>query len=201
MRQAVSEQGHTEPRVKMPIGTVKWWNEVKGFGFITSEGTDVFVNNSGILPGAVGTLEEGQMVEFELVQLAQGPGAVKVRPAWETPASRQEALASRGIDASQAAATPSPTTDAAPLASGQIWVSDLADCVGCVIHAIDVVDNVLDEIIKMESGERYRIVDGTSPLVDEFDDVIILRDKDAGLYKIVTPYEVLEAKRLKPRGY
>ena len=60
----------------MNKGTVKWFNNQKGFGFISDEqGNDVFVHYSGIQSN---TLEEGQEVEFEVIEGQKGPQAVNV---------------------------------------------------------------------------------------------------------------------------
>lgn len=58
-------------------GTVKWFNAAKGFGFISTEnGEDVFVHFSALEEtGEFKTLEEGQAVEFEIVEGAKGPQA------------------------------------------------------------------------------------------------------------------------------
>jgi CspA family cold shock protein len=56
----------------MPVGTVKWFDPNKGYGFIQPEsGNDVFVYVSAILEG--GSLEEGQAVEFDITEAARGP--------------------------------------------------------------------------------------------------------------------------------
>ncbi|MEK7796056.1 MAG: cold-shock protein [Pseudomonadota bacterium] len=67
----------------MMTGTVKWFNEAKGFGFITPEsgGKDVFVHHSAIQGSGFKTLAEGQKVKFELEQTPKGPAAVNVTPA------------------------------------------------------------------------------------------------------------------------
>jgi cold shock protein len=66
----------------MATGTVKWFNDAKGFGFITAEdGTDVFVHHSDIEAEGFRTLGEGEAVEFEITQGAKGPKAAKVRKA------------------------------------------------------------------------------------------------------------------------
>lgn len=54
----------------MAIGTVKWFNTAKGFGFIQPEdgGKDVFVHISAVERAGLGTLAEGQRVEFDVVQ-------------------------------------------------------------------------------------------------------------------------------------
>lgn len=60
-------------------GTVKWFNESKGFGFIAQEsGPDVFVHFSAITGDGFKTLAEGQKVEFEVTQGQKGPQAEKV---------------------------------------------------------------------------------------------------------------------------
>ena len=61
-------------------GTVKWFNESKGFGFITPEGgeKDCFVHYSAISGDGFKTLNEGEKVEFEVVQGAKGPSAENV---------------------------------------------------------------------------------------------------------------------------
>jgi cold shock protein len=66
----------------MPTGTVKWFNRNRGFGFITldDDGKDVFVHSSGIEGEGRQDLEEGQRVEFEVIQGEKGPQATKVRP-------------------------------------------------------------------------------------------------------------------------
>lgn len=65
--------------VNLLIGRVKWFNAGKGFGFIeTAEGRDVFVHFSSIQAEGFKTLEEGQDVEFDIVQGARGPQAANV---------------------------------------------------------------------------------------------------------------------------
>ena len=64
----------------MATGTVKWFSPEKGFGFITqSEGPDVFVHFSGITGEGYKNLEEGQAVEFDIVEGQKGPQAQNVR--------------------------------------------------------------------------------------------------------------------------
>ena len=63
----------------MNKGTVKWFNNQKGYGFITAEdGKDVFVHYSGLNMEGVKSLEEGAAVEFEIADGAKGPQAVNV---------------------------------------------------------------------------------------------------------------------------
>jgi CspA family cold shock protein len=63
----------------MTVGTVKWFNANRGYGFIKPEdGNDVFVHASAIQDG--GTLEDGQAVEFDITQGHKGPQATNVRP-------------------------------------------------------------------------------------------------------------------------
>ncbi|WP_335870813.1 cold-shock protein [Bacillus sp. 2205SS5-2] len=63
----------------MKTGTVKWFNAEKGFGFIEIEGeNDVFVHFSAITGEGFKSLEEGQQVEFEVVEGDRGPQASNV---------------------------------------------------------------------------------------------------------------------------
>jgi CspA family cold shock protein len=63
----------------MASGTVKWFNEEKGYGFIESEdGTDVFVHHSGINATGFKTLHEGDRVTFDIEKGQKGPAAVNV---------------------------------------------------------------------------------------------------------------------------
>lgn len=60
-------------------GTVKWFNETKGFGFIQQEsGPDVFAHFSEITSSGFKTLVEGQQVEFSVAQGQKGPNAVNI---------------------------------------------------------------------------------------------------------------------------
>ena len=60
-------------------GTVKWFNETKGFGFIQQEsGPDVFAHFSEIANSGFKTLFEGQQVEFSIAQGQKGPNAVNI---------------------------------------------------------------------------------------------------------------------------
>jgi len=63
----------------MAQGTVKWFNEKKGFGFITADnGDDVFVHHTSIKEDGFRTLEEGQNVTFDIVEGPKGPQASNV---------------------------------------------------------------------------------------------------------------------------
>jgi CspA family cold shock protein len=66
----------------MAQGTVKWFNESKGFGFITPEdgGKDLFAHFSEIQGTGFKTLAEGQRVEFNVTQGQKGPQASQIRP-------------------------------------------------------------------------------------------------------------------------
>ena len=63
----------------MPDGTVKWFNEAKGFGFITqASGPDLFVHHTSIQGQGFKTLNEGDHVSFDVVQGPKGPQATNV---------------------------------------------------------------------------------------------------------------------------
>ena len=63
----------------MAKGTVKWFNNQKGYGFITGEdGKDVFVHFSGLNMEGFKTLEEGQNVEYDVTEGDKGPQATNV---------------------------------------------------------------------------------------------------------------------------
>ncbi len=63
----------------MTNGTVKWFNESKGFGFITREdGEDVFVHHTSISGSGFKSLSEGQAVSFDVEKTPKGPRAVNV---------------------------------------------------------------------------------------------------------------------------
>ena len=64
----------------MEKGTVKWFNDAKGFGFITREkGADVFVHHTAIQSDGFRSLTEGQKVEFDVVRGPKGDQAANVR--------------------------------------------------------------------------------------------------------------------------
>jgi len=67
----------------MPIGKVKWFNNQKGYGFITPDGggRDLFVHHTAIKMDGFRTLTEGQAVEFDVQEDAKGPKALNVRAA------------------------------------------------------------------------------------------------------------------------
>ena len=65
----------------MVKGTVKWFNEKKGYGFLSQEnGNDVFVHYTSIKADGFKTLKEGDSVEFEVQDGPKGPQAINVKP-------------------------------------------------------------------------------------------------------------------------
>jgi cold shock protein len=69
---------HQEDR-QLPTGTVKWFNDAKGYGFIAQEGgPDVFVHFSAIRTEGFKSLKEGERVQFEVTQGPKGPQAANV---------------------------------------------------------------------------------------------------------------------------
>ncbi|SEF71262.1 cold-shock DNA-binding protein family [Bryocella elongata] len=65
----------------MEQGTVKWFNDAKGFGFISRQsGPDVFVHHSAIQSNGFRSLQEGQAVQFEVVKGPKGLQAERVQP-------------------------------------------------------------------------------------------------------------------------
>jgi cold shock protein len=75
-----SDYHHYKEFSMRTTGTVKWFNDAKGFGFITPENgsKDCFVHHSAIVGDGFRTLAEGEKVEFDMVQGAKGPAAEKV---------------------------------------------------------------------------------------------------------------------------
>jgi len=73
-------QGNTRA---MPYGTVKWFNDAKGFGFIAPEdgSADVFAHHSAINSKGFRSLQEGQRVSYELTQGPKGAQASNIEPA------------------------------------------------------------------------------------------------------------------------
>lgn len=77
----------------MPEGTVKWFDNEKGFGFIEVEGSedDAFVHHSDIQVDGFATLQEGQRVSYELTETEKGPRAQNVRPVADEPVEEEPA--------------------------------------------------------------------------------------------------------------
>jgi cold shock protein len=80
-RGAEPKTGLIEEKI-MAVGTVKWFNADKGFGFITPDGggADVFAHFSAIAATGFRSLEDNQRVEFEVTQGQKGPQAENIRP-------------------------------------------------------------------------------------------------------------------------
>jgi CspA family cold shock protein len=78
---APAEQVINKGGARMATGTVKWFNNEKGFGFISqSDGADVFVHHSAIDMTGYRSLAEGQAVEFDVQETDKGLQAANVRP-------------------------------------------------------------------------------------------------------------------------
>jgi cold shock CspA family protein len=71
-----------EGSMNMATGTVKWFNDSKGFGFITPDdgGKDLFAHHSSIQMGGYKSLKEAQKVSFEVTQGPKGPAATNIKP-------------------------------------------------------------------------------------------------------------------------
>src|SRR5260370_1363566 len=78
--------------IDMATGTVKWFNDSKGFGFITPDdgGKDLFAHHSSIQGSGYKSLKEGQKVSFDVTQ-GQGPGRGERKAALSTPAPAKDA--------------------------------------------------------------------------------------------------------------
>jgi cold shock protein len=86
----VPEAGSDSPRKRCNLrkwndiatGTVKWFNDAKGFGFITPDegGKDLFAHHSSIQGGGFKSLKEGQKVSFDVTQGQKGPAAANIKP-------------------------------------------------------------------------------------------------------------------------
>ena len=79
----------------MPTGTVKWFSDDKGYGFITPDdgSKDIFVHHSAIAGEGFKTLAEGQQVEFDLVDSGKGPQAANVMKVGPAPSNSNETTA------------------------------------------------------------------------------------------------------------
>lgn len=76
-------------------GTVKWFNDQKGYGFILQEnGADVFVHYSAVVSEGFRTLAEGQLVEYTLEEGPKGPAAVNVHKIGMDPVAESDATSS-----------------------------------------------------------------------------------------------------------
>ena len=78
----ISSRSKHERRSEMATGTVKWFNDAKGYGFITQDGggDDVFCHHTAIQADGFRTLTEGQKVQFETSKGPKGLQAQNVRP-------------------------------------------------------------------------------------------------------------------------
>jgi CspA family cold shock protein len=75
----VEAEGWKKEVLRMPEGTVKWFNNSKGYGFITTEdGGDVFVHYSSIQGDGFKSLDIGDRVTFEIEESSKGPKAINV---------------------------------------------------------------------------------------------------------------------------
>jgi cold shock protein len=77
----LSRQFERKKETPMETGTVKWFNDAKGFGFISRQnGEDVFVHFSAIQAGGFRSLQEGQQVQFDVTKGPKGFQAENVKP-------------------------------------------------------------------------------------------------------------------------
>lgn len=86
-----SQRRRTAERTNLPTGTVKWWSDEKGFGFITPDdgGRDLFVHFSGVSGDGYRSLVEGAKVSYEEEAGPKGPKAGNVQPLGRVPPSRE----------------------------------------------------------------------------------------------------------------
>ncbi len=91
----------------MAIGTVKWFNDAKGFGFIEPEGggADVFAHFSAVQMDGFRTLKQGSRVSYELVQGPKGDLAQNIRPVESDELQAVPAAARRPAESTSAAAS------------------------------------------------------------------------------------------------
>jgi CspA family cold shock protein len=80
-QQLFSAENQIEVGTSMETGTVKWFNDAKGYGFISRQnGEDVFVHFSAIQAGGFRSLQEGQTVQFDVTKGPKGFQAENVKP-------------------------------------------------------------------------------------------------------------------------
>lgn len=94
----------------MPKGTVKWFNNAKGYGFILSEdsGSDIFAHYSAIEMDGYKTLKAGQEVDFDIVQGEKGAHALRIRSCAK-PSERASAPNPGNLNVRTAREAPEPT--------------------------------------------------------------------------------------------